>query len=208
MLSNKKKLTIGVDLAVRPELLLFLDEPTSGLDSNTAWSVCKTLRRLADSGQSILCTIHQPSGELFEMFDQLLFLGNHGNQVYFGELGNNCRTIITYFEKRGARTCLDSENCAEWLFDVVSAEGTNKAIDWPQEWLQSEEKQKIDRQLQGMKQALLQPAPKIEHDSASTSEYATSFLKQLIQVTHRNFLHDSNIGALHPTYTPRCSLQD
>jgi ATP-binding cassette, subfamily G (WHITE), member 2, PDR len=58
---QRKRVTICIELAARPELLLFLDEPTSGLDSNTAWSICTLLRKLADNGQIILCTIHQPS---------------------------------------------------------------------------------------------------------------------------------------------------
>ena len=45
-------------MAAKPELLLFLDEPTSGLDSQAAWAICTLLRKLADHGQAILCTIH------------------------------------------------------------------------------------------------------------------------------------------------------
>ncbi|KAG2742231.1 hypothetical protein P692DRAFT_201725479 [Suillus brevipes Sb2] len=48
--------TIGVELAVKPELLLFLDEPTSGLDSQSAWAILKFLRELVNNGQAILCT--------------------------------------------------------------------------------------------------------------------------------------------------------
>ncbi|KAK7683570.1 hypothetical protein QCA50_013408 [Cerrena zonata] len=62
----RKRTTIGVELAAKPRLLLFLDEPTSGLDSQSAWAIMSFLRSLADSGQAILCTIHQPSSELFE----------------------------------------------------------------------------------------------------------------------------------------------
>ena len=55
-IEQRKRVTIGIELAARPELLLFLDEPTSGLDSSTAWSICTLLRKLADKGQAILCT--------------------------------------------------------------------------------------------------------------------------------------------------------
>jgi ATP-binding cassette subfamily G (WHITE) protein 2 (SNQ2) len=64
----RKRLTIGVELASKPELLLFLDEPTSGLDGQSAWNLVRFLRKLADAGQAILCTIHQPSALLFESF--------------------------------------------------------------------------------------------------------------------------------------------
>jgi ABC-type multidrug transport system ATPase subunit len=56
---QRKLLTIGVELAAKPKLLLFLDEPTSGLDSQSSWAICAFLRKLADAGQAILCTIHQ-----------------------------------------------------------------------------------------------------------------------------------------------------
>lgn len=68
-------------MAAKPELLLFLDEPTSGLDSQTAWSILSLLKKLADNGQAILCTIHQPSALLFQEFDRLLFLASGGRTV-------------------------------------------------------------------------------------------------------------------------------
>jgi ATP-binding cassette subfamily G (WHITE) protein 2 (SNQ2) len=77
----RKRLTIGVELASKPELLLFLDEPTSGLDGQSAWNIVRFLRKLADNGQAILCTIHQPSSLLFESFDRLLLLQKGGETV-------------------------------------------------------------------------------------------------------------------------------
>jgi ATP-binding cassette, subfamily G (WHITE), member 2, SNQ2 len=67
---HRKRTTIGVELAAKPRLLLFLDEPTSGLDSQSAWGVMTFLRELAKNGTAILCTIHQPSAELFQQFDR------------------------------------------------------------------------------------------------------------------------------------------
>lgn len=61
---QRKRLTIAVKLASKPEMLLFLDEPTSGLDSLAAFNIVRFLRRLADAGQAVLCTIHQPSAVL------------------------------------------------------------------------------------------------------------------------------------------------
>jgi len=81
---QRKRLTIGVELVAKPELLLFLDEPTSGLDSQTSWNILQLLRKLTSHGQAILCTIHQPSAILFENFDRLLFLAKGGKTVYFG----------------------------------------------------------------------------------------------------------------------------
>lgn len=83
-IEQRKRLTIGVELAAKPPLLLFVDEPTSGLDSQTSWAILDLLEKLSKAGQSILCTIHQPSAILFERFDRLLFLSKEGHSVYFG----------------------------------------------------------------------------------------------------------------------------
>ncbi|KAF4425068.1 ABC transporter CDR4 [Fusarium austroafricanum] len=66
---QRKRLSIGVELAGKPALLLFLDEPTSGLDSQSSEAILALLRKLAAGGLSILCTIHQPSALLFQWFD-------------------------------------------------------------------------------------------------------------------------------------------
>lgn len=78
---QRKLLTIGVELAAKPGLLLFLDEPTSGLDSQSSWAIVAFLRKLADNGQAVLATIHQPSAILFQEFDRLLFLAKGGKTV-------------------------------------------------------------------------------------------------------------------------------
>jgi ATP-binding cassette, subfamily G (WHITE), member 2, PDR len=109
---QRKLLTIGVELAAKPALLLFLDEPTSGLDSQSSWSIVAFLRKLADSGQAILCTIHQPSAILFQEFDRLLFLAKGGRTVYFGDIGEGSKTLLDYFERNGAPHCDDEANPA------------------------------------------------------------------------------------------------
>lgn len=110
---QRKLLTIGVELAAKPQLLLFLDEPTSGLDSQSAWSICAFLRKLADNGQAVLSTIHQPSAILFQQFDRLLFLAKGGKTVYFGEIGEQSKQLLHYFERNGARSCDPSENVSQ-----------------------------------------------------------------------------------------------
>lgn len=64
---QRKRLTIGVELAAKPQLLLFLDEPTSGLDSQSAFSIVTFLKKLARAGQAIVCTIHQPSSQIIQV---------------------------------------------------------------------------------------------------------------------------------------------
>lgn len=138
---QRKKLTIGVELVAKPSLLLFLDEPTSGLDSQSAWAIVKLLRSLANAGQSILCTIHQPSATLFEEFDRLLLLRKGGQTVYFGDIGQRSLTILSYFERNGARKCSDSENPAEYILEAIGAGATAVVEeDWFDIWEKSPEK--------------------------------------------------------------------
>ena len=106
---HRKRTTIAVELVAKPSLI-FVDEPTSGLDSQSAWAIMSFLRDLADSGQAIVCTIHQPSAELFQVFDRMLLLRKGGQTVYFGELGENSMTMIDYFERNGSRKCDPKEN--------------------------------------------------------------------------------------------------
>jgi len=97
---QRKRLTIGVELAARPELLVFLDEPTSGLDSQTSWAICDLIEKLTRSGQAILCTIHQPSAMLFQRFDRLLLLASGGQTVYFGGETHPLPQKVTAFVAR------------------------------------------------------------------------------------------------------------
>ena len=81
---EKKRLSIALEILTRPRLL-FLDEPTSGLDSAAAFSVVQTLRQLAiDGGRTIISSVHQPSSEVFALFDDLCLLSS-GECVYFGD---------------------------------------------------------------------------------------------------------------------------
>jgi ATP-binding cassette subfamily G (WHITE) protein 2 (PDR) len=137
---QRKLLSIGVELAAKPALLLFLDEPTSGLDSQSSLAIVSLLRKLADSGQAVLSTIHQPSSILFEEFDELLFLAKGGRTVYFGEIGHNSQVLLDYFEKHGARPCGKSENPAEYILEIVTAGASSQTgQDWPEIWKSSDE---------------------------------------------------------------------
>lgn len=80
---EKRRVSIALEILMRPRLL-FLDEPTSGLDSASAFFVTQTLRALARDGRTVIASIHQPSSEVFELFDQLYLLSS-GKTVYFGQ---------------------------------------------------------------------------------------------------------------------------
>jgi ABC-type multidrug transport system ATPase subunit len=72
---QRKRLTIAVELVANPSII-FLDEPTSGLDARAAAIVMRTIRNTVDTGRTVVCTIHQPSIDIFEAFDEvgMLFL--------------------------------------------------------------------------------------------------------------------------------------
>ena len=79
---ERRRVSIGIALVTDPAAL-FLDEPTTGLDSDSALSIVCLLKRLAARGRTVLCTIHQPSSDICERFDDFMLLGG-GRMVYCG----------------------------------------------------------------------------------------------------------------------------
>ncbi|KAM5536016.1 hypothetical protein V8D89_010274 [Ganoderma adspersum] len=178
----RKRLTIGVELASRPSLL-FLDEPTSGLDGQSAWNLVRFLRKLADNGQAILCTIHQPSSLLIQTFDKLLLLERGGETVYFGDIGPDCHLLREYFARHGAH-CPSNVNPAEFMLDAIGA-GIAPRIgdrDWKDHWLDSDEYRDVLAEITKIKQGTnsKDDVPK------KITMYATPFWQQLRCVLQRN----------------------
>lgn len=190
---QRKRLTIGVELAAKPALLLFLDEPTSGLDSQTSWAILDLLDRLKANGQAILCTIHQPSAMLFARFDRLLFLKAGGQTVYFGEVGENSRILIDYFVRNGGPPCPPAANPAEWMLEVIgAAPGSHTDIDWFQTWRDSPEYAAVQDHLAELKYERSQQvnlrrtvSAQKREDKAAYREFAAPFWEQLREVTIR-----------------------
>ncbi|EAW08667.1 ABC drug exporter AtrF [Aspergillus clavatus NRRL 1] len=142
---QKKRVTIGVELAAKPSLLLFLDEPTSGLDSQAAFSIVRFLKKLSQAGQAIVCTIHQPSSMLIQQFDMILALNPGGNTFYFGPVGPQGRDVVRYFADRGV-VCPPSKNVAEFILETAAKATTTKdgrKVDWNEEWRNSEQNRRI-----------------------------------------------------------------
>jgi ABC-type multidrug transport system ATPase subunit len=81
---EKRRLAFASEIITDP-MLLFCDEPTSGLDSFMAQAIVESMKNLAQQGRTIICTIHQPSSEVFEMFDNLCLLAE-GRLAYIGQL--------------------------------------------------------------------------------------------------------------------------
>ncbi|OJJ45430.1 hypothetical protein ASPZODRAFT_69926 [Penicilliopsis zonata CBS 506.65] len=184
---QRKRLTIAVELASKPELLLFLDEPTSGLDSLAAFNIVRFLRRLADAGQAILCTIHQPSAVLFEEFDDLLLLQSGGRVVYNGELGHDSKMLIDYFESNGARKCSPHANPAEYMLEVIGAGNPDyKGKDWGDVWANSPQCQQLTEEIDGIISSRRDQFN--EKATQDDREYAMPVWTQIVTVTRRSFI--------------------
>jgi len=118
--SQLKRVNIGCELVANPSVL-FVDEPTTGLDSRSAQTVMRVVRRIARAaGRSVICTIHQPSAELFYYFDRLVLLATGGHQMYFGDLGSRARTFIRYLSAvPRVRPIKPNYNPATWMLEEV-----------------------------------------------------------------------------------------
>jgi ABC-type multidrug transport system ATPase subunit len=145
---ERKRLTIGMELVGKPKLL-FLDEPTSGLDAQSSYNIIRFIRKLADSGWPVLCTIHQPSAILFEHFDHLLLLVRGGKTAYYGEIGQDSQIMINYFESNGGPKCSPEANPAEYILECVGAGTAGKAkADWADIWSKSPEAKELGAELE------------------------------------------------------------
>ncbi|PAN43887.1 hypothetical protein PAHAL_9G000300 [Panicum hallii] len=117
---QRKRLTIAVELVANPSVI-FMDEPTSGLDARAAAIVMRTVRNTVNTGRTVVCTIHQPSIDIFESFDELLLLKRGGQVIYAGELGRHSHKLVEYFEAiPGVPKITEGYNPATWVLEVSS----------------------------------------------------------------------------------------
>ncbi|KAF8643988.1 hypothetical protein HU200_066628 [Digitaria exilis] len=117
---QRKRLTIAVELVANPSII-FMDEPTSGLDARAAAIVMRTVRNTVNTGRTVVCTIHQPSIDIFESFDELLLLKRGGQVIYAGELGRQSHKLVEYFEAiPGVTKITEGYNPATWVLEISS----------------------------------------------------------------------------------------
>ncbi|XP_032683657.1 ATP-binding cassette sub-family G member 4-like [Odontomachus brunneus] len=115
---QKKRLSIALELIDNP-MLIFLDEPTTGLDSLASVQCVTALKTLAQTGRTIICTIHQPSATLYEMFDHI-YLVVDGHCMYRFPPSDT----VDFFAQQGL-VCPKYHNPADYMLEVVSKEYGN-----------------------------------------------------------------------------------
>lgn len=128
------------------------------------------------------------------MFDRVLLLSGGGETVYFGDIGPDASTLISYFEGNGAPKCEVDANPAEWVLDVTSvappaspesktaASSSSGTTTWSEKWKSSREKEEVANSLSRIKPSV-QTTPIQEY----RGEYVTSWYRQLVIVCKRLF---------------------
>jgi ABC-type multidrug transport system ATPase subunit/ABC-type multidrug transport system permease subunit len=188
-IEQRKRLSIAVELVANPSVL-FMDEPTSGLDARSAAIVMRAVRNVANGNRTVMVTIHQPSMEIFEAFDQLVLMQRGGRLTYFGPLGIESSSLIKYLESyEGVQPIKASYNPATWMLESTggSMATTFKAadIDFPEAYLESELRASNLKLMDEFVAASAANSPEL----AVGGQYATSFQIQVRELLRKYFLY-------------------
>ncbi|KAJ4821384.1 ABC transporter G family member 36 [Rhynchospora pubera] len=173
---QRKRLTIAVELVANPSII-FMDEPTSGLDARAAAIVMRTVRNTVNTGRTVVCTIHQPSIDIFEAFDELFLLKRGGEEIYVGPLGRNSSELIEYFEAvPGVPKIKDGYNPATWMLEVTTGSQEEAlGVDFTQLYKNSE----LYKRNKALIEDLSVPPPE-SSDLYFPTQYSQSFFTQCI----------------------------
>ncbi|CAA2976578.1 pleiotropic drug resistance 2-like [Olea europaea subsp. europaea] len=171
---QRKRLTIAVELVANPSII-FMDEPTSGLDARAAAIVMRTVRNTVNTGRTVVCTIHQPSIDIFESFDELLLMKRGGQVIYAGPLGHHSSQLIEYFQSiSGVPKLKKGHNPATWMLEISTpAVEAQLDIDFTEIYVNSD----LYRRNQERIKLLSTPAPRSQ-DLYFPTKYAQSFISQ------------------------------
>ncbi|HBH07538.1 MAG TPA: ABC transporter [Flavobacteriales bacterium] len=105
---QRKRLNIALEL-IREPAVLFLDEPTSGLSSRDSENIMDMLKELTHRNKLVFTVIHQPSSEIFKLFDRLMILDQGGYSIYYGEPLES----IVYFKEQANQVDSSKTECPE-----------------------------------------------------------------------------------------------
>ncbi|KAK3408154.1 hypothetical protein EUGRSUZ_J00454 [Eucalyptus grandis] len=171
---QRKRLTIAVELVANPSII-FMDEPTSGLDARAAAIVMRTVRNTVDTGRTVVCTIHQPSIDIFEAFDELLLMKRGGQVIYVGPLGERSHKLVEYFEAvPGVPKIKEGYNPATWMLDVsATSVEAQLEVDFAEIYANSD----LYRRNQELIKELSSPQPGSK-DLYFPTQYSQGFLTQ------------------------------
>ncbi|KAL2654248.1 hypothetical protein R1flu_022376 [Riccia fluitans] len=202
---QRKRLTIAVELVANPSII-FMDEPTSGLDARAAAIVMRTVRNTVDTGRTVVCTIHQPSIDIFEAFDELLLLKRGGRTIYAGPLGRRSRRMIQYFEAvPGAPKIAEGYNPATWMLEVSSVGiETKLGIDFADVYESSDLFLKNKR----LVEELSKPAPNAK-DLWFPTQYSQSFFSQVSSCLWKQritYWRNPKFNNIRLVYTLACAI--
>ncbi|KAG9131352.1 hypothetical protein Leryth_006173 [Lithospermum erythrorhizon] len=202
---QRKRLTIAVELVANPSII-FMDEPTSGLDARAAAIVMRTVRNTVDTGRTVVCTIHQPSIDIFEAFDELFLMKRGGQEIYVGPLGRHSNQLVNYFESiDGVSKITDDYNPATWMLEVSSsAQELMLGVDFADIYKNSE----LYRRNKALIDELGVPRPGSQ-DLYFESQYSQPFITQCIACLwkqHRSYWRNTSYTAVRFWFTTFIAL--
>ncbi|XP_078168103.1 ABC transporter G family member 37-like [Carex rostrata] len=173
---QRKRLTIAVELVANPSII-FMDEPTSGLDARAAAIVMRAVRNTVDTGRTVVCTIHQPSIDIFEAFDELFLMKRGGEEIYVGPLGHHSSQLVQYFESiEGVHKIQNGYNPATWMLEVTTlAQEEALGVNFSEEYKNS----KLYRTNKALIQELSTP-PADSSDLNFETKYSQPFFSQCL----------------------------
>jgi len=182
-----KRLAVASEVITNPPLL-FCDEPTSGLDSYMAQNVVEVLKNLSDQGKTIVCTIHQPSSQVFAMFDRILLMAE-GRVAFLG----NTNDAVDFFQNIN-RPCPYNFNPADHYIHVLAVrpgteaqcrEEINSICD---SFTVTEAGRMVEQEVQFQIQHALQTSSDDLKKSVNRSPYKASWIEQFRATMWRSFL--------------------
>ncbi|CAF0771945.1 unnamed protein product, partial [Brachionus calyciflorus] len=179
---EKRRLTFASEILTDPPVL-FCDEPTSGLDSKMAKSIISYLKKLAENGKTVICTIHQPSSEIFSMFDKICLL-SQSRVAFFGTREN----ALNFFENNLYKKCPPLTNPADFYMDLLgvdvndSANSQNEIRNYCEKFSRSEYNIELDKRIENVK-------PEYFSSPSNFSPYKSNWCVQMSCLIQRSFFN-------------------
>lgn len=191
---QRKRLNIALEF-IREPGILFLDEPTSGLSSKDSENVLDLLRELAYKGKLIFVVIHQPSSDIYKMFDKMLILDTGGYQVFYG----NPVEAVSYFKKIDHQVNSEAGECVvcgtvnpETIFNILESKEideygnlTNRRKIKPESWGELYKQNIKPTKVESVKSV----PPKTLHIVSKIKQYSIFFLRDFYsKISNRQYI--------------------